>query len=236
MSAPLEQQIKVLLIEDDPKLGRLLRGGLEEQGYSVLEVPTAMEGVEAARHCRPDAVLLDIDVACGGGMSALKSLREWSRVPVLVISVRNDESAKIAALDEGANDFLAWPISTAELLARLRAALRTAAVQPVPDVFRTGALSVDFTTRTVRVGRRIVRLTATEFSLLRLFVRNAGRVVTHAQILSEIWGPKMVDKLDYLRVYLAYLRKKLEHNPGEPELLLTEPLVGYRLAVRKYRT
>lgn len=230
------KKIRVLVIEDEPKLCRLLRTSLEEQGYATFEAATAMEGVEVAAKWRPDAVLLDLDVTCGQGMAALQRLRESSPMPVLVMSMRNEEALKIAALDLGANDFLTRPFSFPELLARLRAALRL--MEPAAaeaEVFRTGSLTVDFTRRIVKVGRRIVRLTATEYSLLQFFVRNAGKVVTHAQILQGVWGPKMAGKLECLRVYLTYLRKKLENNPAHPELLLTEPLVGYRLAVRRYK-
>ncbi len=225
---------KVLIIEDEPKLQRLMREFLEAEGYVVLEASTAEQALEEAIRSQPDAVLLDLDIPGNQGMAVLKRLREWSQMPILVMSVRNNEAEKVSAFDNGANDFITRPFSTPELLARLRAARRIA--QPAAKraaVFRTGSLTVELTHRIVRVGKRIVRLTATEYAILHVFVRNAGKVVTHTQILAEVWGTKMADKMDCLRVYLNFLRKKLERDPGEPELLLTEPAVGYRLVVRK---
>ena len=159
----------------------------------------------------------------------LKRLREWSRVPVVVLSVRDREEDKIAALDHGADDYVTKPFSTGELLARLRVALRHAQPAPEVTVFRTGQLEVDLTARVVKFKGKEVRLTATEYSLLRLFVQHAGKVLTHRQILREVWGPNAVEQTHYLRVYLARLREKLEVNPAEPKLFVTEAGVGYRL-------
>ena len=231
MSTRTERKIKVLVVENETEPAGL-RAGLEKFGYAILAAHTAEAAVEAARRWQPDAILLDREV---GGLTVLQRVREWSRIPVFVLSSRNEESEKVEAFDHGASDFLARPFSLPELLARLRAAVRLSATETTPAVFRTGSLSVDLASRTVRVGRRMVRLTVTEYSLLRLFVRHAGKVLPHAQILREVWGPKMTDKLGYLRVYLTYLRKKLETDPARPELLLTEPWVGYRLAVQEQR-
>jgi two-component system KDP operon response regulator KdpE len=163
------------------------------------------------------------------GFVVLQRLRERSRTHIVVLSERADESHKLRALDSGANDFLARPFSMAELTARLRAAQRFG---PIPcRAFRCGPLSVDLDSRIVKVGERTVTLTATEYSLLELFVRNAGKVLTHAQILREVWGPKMMTRLEYLRVYLKFLREKLEQDPSEPRLFLTERHVGFRLAI-----
>jgi two-component system KDP operon response regulator KdpE len=233
MSGLFTEQTKVLVIEDEPELCRLLRTCLEGQGYSVLGVPTAEQGMESAISCRPDVILLDLDIPCAGGMAVLQRVREWSHVPVLILSVRDNETEKVNALDKGADDFLTRPFSMRELLARIRAARRHTQTSDDPVVFRAGVLSVDLTRRTVKVDDRIVRLTVTEYSLLHLFVRNAGKVLTHAQILREIWGPKKINKLEYLRVYLAALRRKLENDPTEPQLFLTEPTVGYRLVVQE---
>jgi two-component system KDP operon response regulator KdpE len=162
-------------------------------------------------------------------VEVLKRLREWSQAPVLVLSVRDGEDDKVSALDHGADDFINKPFSTAELLARLRVAQRHA--QPIPDnaVFRSGPLEVDLASRIVIVRGREVKMTPTEYSLLRLLVRNAGKVVTHRQILKEVWGPNYGGQTHYLRVYIAHLREKIEASPGRPELLITEPGVGYRL-------
>ncbi len=223
----------VLLIEDEAQIRRLLRVYLERHDYQVLEAPTGTEGIgEAAQH-NPDAILLDLGLPDMDGMTVLKRLREWSRVPILVVSVRNHEDEKINLLNSGADDYITKPFSTGELLARLRVAQRH--VQPAENktTFQTGTLEMDFATRIVKVSGQKVKLTATEYSLLSLFARHAGKVLTHSQILREIWGEKHEDKTGYLRVYMTYLRDKLEANPGEPELLLTEPGVGYRLTANE---
>jgi two-component system, OmpR family, KDP operon response regulator KdpE len=219
----------VLLIEDEVQIRRLLRVFLERHDYQVLEAPTGEDGIGEAARCNPDVILLDLGLPDMDGTVVLKRLREWSRAPILVVSVRGHEDDKINALNNGADDYITKPFSTGEVLARLRVAQRH--VQPAENktVFHSGTLDVDLATRTVKVSGRKVKLTATEYSLLCLFVKHAGKVLTHGHLLREIWGEKDVDKTGYLRVYMAYLREKLELNPGEPELLLTEPGVGYRL-------
>lgn len=221
----------VLVIDDELQMRRLLRICLEKNGYSVVEAATGEEGITEAVRCFPDAVLLDLGLPDMEGLAVLKRLREWSQVPVLVVSVRDHEDDKISALDNGANDYVTKPFSTGEMLARLRVARRF--VLPATPVapFRSGNLEVDLTTRTVKVKGRKVKLSVTEYSLLHLFVQHAGKVLTHGQILREIWGPNENDKTGSLRVYMAYLREKLEKNPAEPELLVTEPGVGYRLVL-----
>jgi len=219
----------VLLIEDEVQIRRLLRAYLERHDYEVLEAPTGGDGIDEAARRNPDAILLDLGLPDMDGTAVLKRLREWSHVPILVVSVRNHENEKIDALNGGADDYISKPFSTGELLARLRVAQRHA--QPVENntTFRAGSLEVDLATRTVKVSGQKVKLTATEYSLLCLFIKHAGKVLTHAHILREVWGEKDIDKTGYLRVYMAYLREKLETNPAEPELLLTESGVGYRL-------
>jgi len=221
----------VLVIEYEPPVRRLLRISLERNGYQVLEAPTGGAGIAEALRRRPDAVLLDLGLPDIEGLSVLKRLREWSQVPVLVLSERGDEEDKIAALDNGANDYLTKPFGTGELLARLRAAHRVASTFPVAETFTSGHLKVDLGKRSVNVKGRAVKLTVTEYSLLRLFVQHAGKPLSHAQILGAVWGTADLAKIGYLRVYIAYLRKKLEVDPAEPELIITEPGVGYRLAV-----
>ena len=219
----------VLLIEDEVQIRRLLRVFLERNGYQVLEAPTGEEGIGEAARCCPDAVLLDLGLPDMDGLAVLKRLREWSQVPVLVVSVRDHEDDKIAALNSGADDYITKPFSTGEVLARLRVAQRHIQPSAKTTIFRSGSLQVNLTTRTVKVKGRKIRLTATEYSLLRLFVQHAGKVLTHGQLLRETWGANDADKIGHLRVYMAYLREKLETNPAEPELLITEPGVGYRL-------
>jgi two-component system KDP operon response regulator KdpE len=223
--------IIALVIDDEPQMRRLLRVTLEANGYQVFDAATGQEGIVQAAQCRPEVVLLDLGLPDLDGVAVLKRLREWSRVPVIVLSVRDRENDKIAALDAGADDYVTKPFSPGELLARLRTALRRVQPQGAEAIFRASDLEVDLAARVVRVKGREVKLTATEYSLLRLFVQHAGKVLTHRQILSEVWGPTYVEQTHYLRVYLAHLREKLEANPAQPELFITEPGVGYRLVV-----
>jgi two-component system KDP operon response regulator KdpE len=219
----------VLIIDDEIQMRRLLRVSLEGNGYRVFEAASGQEGLVEAAQRRPDIVVLDLGLPDMDGLTVLQRLREWSEAPVLVLSVREGEEDKVGALDHGADDYMTKPFSTAELLARLRAARRRA--QPVADnaVFHSGPLQVDLSSRLVTLKGREIKLTPTEYSLLRLLVRNAGKVVTHRQILKEVWGPTYGEQTHYLRVYMAHLREKLEENASHPELLLTEPGVGYRL-------
>jgi two-component system KDP operon response regulator KdpE len=220
----------VLVVDDEIQIRRLLRVSLTASGYTFHEAATGQAGLEQAALLRPDVVVLDLGLPDMDGLEVLRSLREWSSVPVVVLSVRDADADKIALLDAGADDYLSKPFSIGELLARLRVALRHA--QPVAEtaVFRTGSLEVDLTRRLVTVSGRPVKLTATEYALLRLLVQHAGRVLTHRQILRQVWGPQYEEETPYLRVYVAQLRRKLEADPANPALLLTEPGVGYRLA------
>jgi two-component system, OmpR family, KDP operon response regulator KdpE len=231
MPAPLKPT--ALVIDDELQMRRLLRVCLEANGYRVSEAATGKEGIaEAAQH-PPDVVLLDLGLPDMEGVAVLKRLREWSQVPVVVLSVRDREEDKIAALDNGADDYVTKPFSSGELLARLRVAQRHATPASEATVFRSGQLEVDLAARVVKLKGKEVKLTATEYSLLRLFVQHTGKVLTHRQILREVWGPNYVEQTHYLRVYLAHLREKLEANPAQPELLITEPGVGYRLVSKE---
>ena len=229
MSHVLPLKPAVLVIDDEVQIRRLLRVTLEANGYRVIEAATGGGGIVEVAQRKPDAVVLDLGLPDLDGLTVLKRLRDWSRVPILILTVRDAEDEKVAALDSGADDYVTKPFSTAELLARLRVALRHA--QPLPEnaVFRTGELEVDLAGRRVLVRGKEVKLTPTEYAFLRLLVRNAGRVVTQRQILAEVWGPNAVGQTHYLRVYAAHLREKLETDPTRPELILTEPGVGYRL-------
>jgi two-component system KDP operon response regulator KdpE len=221
----------VLLIMADAEIRGLLRNGLEWQGFHLLEAATGREGIALAQQHRLGAVLIDLDIIDGGVLGVISELRELSRIPILALAGRVNRVGAVDALDHGASDFLARPLNLEELSARLRAFQRDSP-PPSPEIFQSGSLSVDLARRIVRVEGRLVRLSATEFSLLRLFVRHAGAALTHAQILQEVWGSEMLDKKSYLRVYLNALRAKLE-NPPEPALFQTEPAVGYRLVVRE---
>jgi two-component system KDP operon response regulator KdpE len=224
-----EKTVKVLVIDDEKQIRRLLRICLEKNGYEVAEAANAEDGIGEAVRYAPDIVLLDLGLPDRDGLTVLRRLREWSQVPVLVISVRGQENEKVSALDNGANDYVTKPFSTPELLARMRVVLRYSQPSVRDTVFNSGRLKVDLTTRTVKVSDRTVRLTATEYALLHLFIQHAGKVLTHGQIVRGIWQADEAEKTGQLRVYMAYLREKLEANPAAPELLITEPGVGYRL-------
>jgi two-component system KDP operon response regulator KdpE len=220
----------VLIVDDEVQIRRLLRVTLEANGYRVLEAATGPDGLAEAAQRNPDVIILDLGLPGMDGLTVLKRLREWSRAPVLVLSVQEGDLDKVSALDNGADDYMTKPFSTAELLARLRVLRRHAQPEEADNaVFHSGPLEVDLAARRVAVRGQEVKLTATEYSFLRLLVRNSGKVVTHRQILKEVWGPAYVGQTHYLRVYVAHLREKIETDPARPELLLTEPGIGYRL-------
>ena len=220
---------KVLVIDDDPSLLRALRLGLKAGGHDVVVAADGEHGIAQTALTSPDVVVLDLGLPDLDGLTVLKRLREWSRVPVVVLSVRDREEDKIAALDHGADDYVTKPFSTGELLARLRVAQRHTQPAPEAAVFHSGEVEVDFVRRVVSRGGKEVKLTATEYSLLALLARHAGRVMTHRQLLKEVWGPNAVEHTHYLRVYVAHLREKLEADANLPQLLITEAGVGYRL-------
>ena len=229
MTEKPDLQPAVLVIDDEVQIRRLLRVNLESNGYRVLEAAIGQEGITQAAQWRPDVVILDLGLPDMDGVAVLKRLREWSRAPVVVLSVRDREENKVAALDNGADDYVTKPFSIGELLARLRVAQRHAQPAGEASVFHAGALEVDLAARRVKRDGREVRLTATEYSLLRLFVQHARKVLTHRHILREVWGPNAVEQTHYLRFYIAHLREKLESEPSKPQLIVTEPGVGYRL-------
>jgi two-component system, OmpR family, KDP operon response regulator KdpE len=218
----------ILIIDDEPPIRRLLRAALEPQSYRVRDAENGQLGLQEAVACRPDVIILDLGLPDMDGLTVLKRLREWSQAPVLVLSVREGEADKVAALDNGADDYLTKPFGTAELLARLRVLQRRTPGSPEEPVRVIGPLQVDLSARIVRVNGREVNLTATEFSLLRVLVQNAGRVVTHKHLLRSVWGPNAENQSQYLRVYITHLRKKLEAGM-EQKLIRTEPGIGYRL-------
>ena len=221
----------VLLIEDEPQMRRFLRAALESHDYRLVEAATSREGLAQATSRNPDVILLDLGLPDGDGIDLARRIREWSVTPIVVISARGQEQDKVAALDAGADDYLTKPFGTDELLARLRVALRHAArvAAPAEPVFSVGGLRVDLAARRVFVGSSEVHLTPTEYKLLTVLVRNAGKVVTQRQILKEVWGPNAVEHTHYLRVYMAQLRHKIEQDPTRPHHLQTEVGVGYRL-------
>ena len=223
----------VLVIEDEPQMRRFLRGTLSAHQYQVVEAASAREGMAQAAGRNPDIVLLDLGLPDLDGLRVTEEIRRSSRSPIIVISARGQEHDKVTALDLGADDYLTKPFAVPELLARIRVALRHSTLPPgksADPVFRAGELQVDILRRRVFLGDEEAHLTPTEYKLLTTLVRYAGRVVTHRQLLQEVWGANYENQNHYLRVYMAQLRHKLEHDPTRPRLLTTEPGVGYRLS------
>jgi two-component system KDP operon response regulator KdpE len=224
----------VLMIEDDPQIRRFLRAALAAEDYQFHEALTAEEGIAQAAARQPDLVLLDLGLPDRDGLDVIRGIRQWSQMPIVVLSARGQEKDKIAALDLGADDYVAKPFAVGELLARIRAALRRAgpvAADGADTVIRFGDVHADFEKRIITVGGEEVHLTPNEYKLLQVLIKHAGRVVTQRQLLNEVWGPQHTEQSQYLRVYVAQLRRKLERDPARPRHLQTEPGVGYRLTL-----
>ena len=228
MTAPTAQKT-LLVIDDERQIRRLLRVSLETAGYIVREVENGTLGLQEIAASTPDGVILDLGLPDMDGTEVLHRLREWSPVPVLVLTVREGEDDKISALDAGADDYLTKPFGGGELLARVRAILRRAQSTSDPAVVRIGNIEVDRAAHVVRRNGQEVHLTAREFSMFALLVQHRGKVVTHSQILREIWGPNSEEDTQYLRVHMAHLRQKLEDTPNQPKYLKTDSGIGYRL-------
>jgi two-component system, OmpR family, KDP operon response regulator KdpE len=222
--------LRILVVDDEPQIRRFLRTSLSAHGYQVLDASCGQEALVSVATERPDVVLLDLGLPDLDGLDVLRGIREWSQVPLVVLSVRGQEGDKIAALDGGADDYVTKPFGMGELLARIRAALRHRLQSEVDaPVFRSGGLTVDLARRVVTVDGGEVKLTRKEYELLHVLVIHAGKVLTHRHLLREVWGPAAVEATQYLRVYIGQLRQKLEADPAQPRYLLTEPGVGYRL-------
>ncbi|UFS72255.1 response regulator [Geomonas sp. RF6] len=219
----------ILIIDDEVAILRFLRAALDTGEFSVHEAQTGYTGIAAASAKRPDVILLDLGLPDLDGVEVIKRIREWSEVPIIVLSVREAESEKVAALDAGADDYLTKPFGVAELQARIRVSLRRSQQQAPEAVYRSDDLEVDVSRRRVTVSGEEVQLTPTEYELLRLLVNHAGNVVTHTQILRKIWGAAYGEQQNILRVNISHLRQKIEKNPSRPRLIITEPGVGYRL-------
>ena len=230
-------QPTAIVIEDEPQIRRFVRGALEAEGWLVHEAGTLRDGLAAAGTRQPDLLVLDLGLPDGDGVTLIRDVRGWSAVPIIVLSARIDEADKIAALDAGADDYLTKPFGTGELLARVRANLRRPRAaaggggEEAEPVFRFGEVEIDRAARLVRRAGAEVHLTPTEYRLLTVLVANAGRVLTHRQLLREVWGPSHADQSHYLRIYMGHLRAKLEADAAQPRHLLTETAVGYRLVI-----
>jgi two-component system, OmpR family, KDP operon response regulator KdpE len=221
----------VLVIDDEIQMRRLLRRTLESGGYRYCEAENGESGLLESTQKKPDAVILDLGLPDIDGVEVLKRLREWSKTPVLILSVRNDEKQKVRALDGGADDYVTKPFGQEELLARLRVILRHSSEKADLPVFQNGKLTVDLANRRVLVSGKEVKLTGIEYGLLKLFVQHAGKVLTHRQILREIWGPNSEERTHYLRVYITHLRQKIEPDPNNPQHIKTESGIGYRFCL-----
>jgi len=220
----------IIVVDDQPKIRRFMRTTLVAEGYEVDEAKTGEEALESIRELRPDLVVLDMNMPGMGGLAACREIRRDSDVAIVMLTVRNSEEDKVAALDAGADDFVTKPFSTPELMARIRAALRRVpSAQPSPNKVRLGEIVIDFDERTVsREGVR-THLTPKELDLIRFLTQHANQVLSHRELLQAVWGPDYGDQVDYLRVFVKNLRKKMEPNPEHPQYITTEPWVGYRL-------
>ena len=223
--------IVVLVVDDDPPIRRFLKAGLENEGYTFVEAANGRDAIAQAATRAPDVVLLDLGLPDIDGLEVVRRIREWSTMPIIVLTARGQEGDKIRALDSGADDYVTKPFSMGELRARLRVALRHKArgADGESGMIESGELLVDLARRRVTVGGEEGRLTPIEYRLLTMLARHAGRVLTHEHLLREVWGPGYTTQTHYLRVYMAQLRHKIERDPARPKLLITEPGVGYRL-------
>ena len=221
---------RVLVVDDEPQIRRIMRTTLTGAGYEVDDAKTGEEALEKCREFRPDLVLLDINMPGMGGMAACRALRADANIAIIMLTVRNAEADKVKALDAGADDYVAKPFSTPELLARIRAALRRVPATPQSSPARVGVgeLVIDFASRTVTNGPATAHLTPKELDLLRYLTQRANEAVSHRELLQAVWGPDYGDQVDYLRVFIMNLRKKIERRPENPEYITTEPWVGYR--------
>jgi two-component system, OmpR family, KDP operon response regulator KdpE len=222
---------RVLVVDDEPQIVRGLRVVLRNAGFQVDSAGTKEEALDALSHRPPDAVLLDLVLPDGSGVDVCKQVREWSHVPIVVVSAVGDEREKVRALDAGADDYVTKPFGSQELAARLRAVLRRVSENGGEPAIEVGDLVIDLADRRVRRGEEHIHLTPIEFDLLRVLAQNRGRLVTHRQLLQEVWGPAYGDETHYLRVHVAHIRAKLEVDPSRPRYVITEPGVGYRLGV-----
>ena len=224
----MNNKAEILIIDDEAPIRKLLEITLQSNDYSVAQAATAKEGIIKAANHPPDMVILDLGLPDEDGHIVLKQLREWFTNPIIILSAQTNEEDIIKALDNGANDYLVKPFRTGELLARIRSALRTTVTEENNVVFNSKDLQIDLATRTVKKNNEVVKLTATEYTLLALFVKNEGRVLTHYYLLREVWGPGYITQSQYLRVFIAQLRKKIEDDPNRPYFIVTESGVGYR--------
>ncbi len=224
----MNNQAEILVIDDEVQIRKLLEITLDSNGYKTFFAVNAKEGLLAAANHQPDLIILDLGLPDEDGQVVLKRLREWFKNPIIILTVKNAEEEIVKALDSGANDYLTKPFRTQELLARIRTALRNLVQKHNEPIIQFGAVSIDFTSRIVKLKDEILKLTSTEYNLLSILVKNEGRVLTHHYLLKEVWGNSYSDQTQYLRVFVAQLRKKIEEDPNRPKFIITESGVGYR--------
>lgn len=224
----MENKYNILIIDDEPQIRKILRITLESNSYKVMEAENGKDGIAFTAANKPNLIILDLGLPDQDGLSVLKNIREWSNIPVIILSVRNSEEDIVSCLDQGADDYLTKPFNTSELLARIRASLRRSAQVNEENVYSDGSLSIDLVSRTVKKENVEVKLTVTEYDLLLLLVKNVGKVLTHRYILKEIWGPAYIEQSQYPRVFVGNLRKKIEDDPANPKHLVTVHKVGYK--------
>jgi two-component system, OmpR family, KDP operon response regulator KdpE len=222
-------ELRVLVIDDELTIRNVLRLNLESQGYKVSEAFTGANGLAKAIEFHPHLVVLDLGLPDMNGLDVLKELRKWTRVPIIILTVTDDESTKVKLLDAGADDYLTKPFGTNELLARVRVSLRHLGRVEATPIFKSDGLEIDISAKKIKINDKIVKLTNTEFEVLALLVRDQGKVVTQLSIMKYVWGTTAADQVHYLRIYINQLRKKIEVNPSEPKHIITEPGIGYRL-------
>jgi two-component system KDP operon response regulator KdpE len=219
---------EILIIDDEIQIRKLLEIALDSNGYKTIFAVNAKEGITLSANHQPDLIILDLGLPDEDGQEVLKRLREWYKKPIIILTVKNTEEEIVKALDNGANDYLAKPFRTQELLARIRTALRNLVKNDNEPVVEFGTISIDFSSRIVRLKNEILKLTTTEYNLLSIFIKNEGRVLTHQYLLKQVWGNSYSDQTQYLRVFVAQLRKKIEEDPNRPKFIVTESGVGYR--------
>ena len=225
----MAKKIKVLVVDDEPKIRMFIRANLEARDYEVYLAQDGVEAVEMAGRVDPDVIVLDVNMPRMDGIEACRRIREWADMPIIILSVREEEKDKVRALDEGADDYLTKPFGIEELLARIRVALRhSAGAAPATPVFTAGHLEVDLSKRVVKRQGQIVKLTRTEYELLAYLVSQHGKVLTHKELLRNVWGPKYGEESEYVRVFIRQLRSKIEDDPSNPKFIVTEPRIGYR--------
>ncbi|MBC8052810.1 MAG: response regulator [Sphingobacteriaceae bacterium] len=222
---------EILIIDDEAQIRKLLEITLESSGYTVRQASTGKEGILMAANHPPELIILDLGLPDESGHTILQKLREWYTNPIIILSVQSDETDIIRALDNGANDYLLKPFRTGELQARIRSSLRNSFNEDGNQVINCGDLEINLVARTVKKSSENIRLTATEYTLLSVLVKNEGKVLTHYFLLREVWGPGYINQSQYLRVFIAQLRKKLEKDPNRPEIIITESGVGYRFVI-----